>query len=133
MTFEEAIQFNIDQLTLGFRSLRDKIKDQQSDFDEGLKPSKEQLEVLRSALAKKLLDMGANSVNTPHGTPYFSTTTKATVEDWEAFYAFVEEVQDSDLLVKQVNKTKAEEYAEQMGKPVPGVKLTPVQTLNVRS
>ena len=64
MTFEQAMAFTVDQLTAGFLNLRDQIKAREAELVEALKPSKETLEVLRNALAKKLQDMGANSVKT---------------------------------------------------------------------
>lgn len=133
MDFETAIAHNVDDLTKAYIHLRDHIKRQEAALNDTLKPFKTQMDVFEAALQKKLIDAGANSIKTPHGTPYLSTKTSAKVEDWSAFYAFVQEVQDDELLEKRANKTKVEEYADQMGKPVPGIAMTSVQTLNVRS
>lgn len=45
MTFEDALKFNIDQLTLGFLTLRDEIKRKQAELDDALKPSVQTLNV----------------------------------------------------------------------------------------
>lgn len=133
MTFDEACIRNVDDLTKAYLHLRHHIDKQTDALKDTLKPFKTQMEVIEAALQKKLIDAGANSIKTPHGTPYLSTKVSAKVENWETFYAFVQEVQDDELLEKRANKTKVEEYADQMGKPVPGITMTSVQTLNVRS
>lgn len=133
MNFEEANARNVDDLTKMYLALRDHIKAQQATLDETMKPFKVQMDILEAALQKKVQDTGGTSIKTPHGTPYLSTRTTAKVENKEDFLAFVEEVQDPDLMDVKANKDKVLEYEAQTGRPVPGITMTSVQTLNVRS
>lgn len=133
MNYEEAITYNVEQLTAGFVALRNKVQDAQKQLDEQMKPFREQIEVFRTALQAKLHDAGANSMKTASGTPYISTKSAWKMVDWEAFYAFVEEVQEPDALVKNVAGTWANSWLEKTGKMPPGLEMKKVETLNVRT
>lgn len=98
---------------------------------EQMKPFNQQLEVLEAALQDMLNQTGGDSIKTQHGTAYRSTTTAAKVEDWPTFIDFVLSHGDTELLVRNVNKTRFLELAES-GVAVPGVGISQFNAVNVR-
>lgn len=133
MDYEQAITFDVEQLTAGFVALRNKVQDEQKALDEKMKPFREQMEVFRTALQAKLHEAGANSMKTASGTPYLTSKSAWKVVDWEEFFSFVNETQEPDFLVKNVSGTAADAWLEKTGKMPPGLEMKKVETLNVRT
>lgn len=96
-----------------------------------LEPHRQSLEVLETALQGMLNDVGGDSIKTPAGTAYRSTATTAKVEDWPAFVTYVSQSGDTELLVRNVNKTRLQECVE-AGRLVPGCSMGQVSRINVR-
>ena len=133
MTFEEASKLTLDQLTQYFLQIRDLIKVKNAEYAETIKPYNERMELVRGALHAKLNELGVNSVRTDHGTPYVTTATSVKMEDWDAFFNFVNETQEPDFLIRNANKTKVMEWLDKNGRLPPGVSISNFQTLNVKS
>lgn len=133
MTFEEASKLTLDQLTQYFLQIRDLIKVKNAEYAETIKPYNERMELVRGALHAKLNELGVNSVRTQHGTPYVTTATSVKIEDWDAFFNFVNETQEPDFLIRNANKTKVMEWLDKNGQLPPGVSISNFQTLNVKS
>lgn len=133
MTFEEALQYSIQQITGGYVRLRDAIKAREAMFSEDMKVHREQLQIYNAALLKKLQDQKIDSAKTDEGTVYISTVESYTVENWEEFHAFVEETQEPDFLVKNVAGKKVKEWLAEHHTLPPGLKTSRAVNLNVRS
>lgn len=98
---------------------------------EQMKPFSEALGVLETALQDMLNQVGGDNIKTPSGTAYRSTTTSCKVEDWPGFISFVIDNGDTELLVRNVNKTRFQELAE-AGVTVPGISTSQFHAVNVR-
>jgi hypothetical protein len=112
--------------------LRDHIKQAQDEFEKSLERPKAGMKKLESMLldhlnTNKLDNLAAKGI----GTAYRNTSHSATVEDREAFKAFMESNDAWALADIRANKKTCREAVEK-GVEVPGVKLTSVVTVGVR-
>lgn len=120
-----------DQLIAGYLSLRDQRDAIAERHSAELKPYTEAMEKIGTMLQDMLNAQGGDSIKTKSGTAYRSTATTAKVEDWGLFYTFAQAQNDSELFVRNVNKTRYTEYLER-GVSVPGCSLSQVSRINVR-
>lgn len=89
------------------------------------------LDTLETALQAMLNECGGDSIKTNVGTAYKSTATTAKVADWPSFIDFVLSSGDTELLTRNVNKTRYLELVEG-GSNVPGIAIAQIQRVNVR-
>lgn len=122
----------IDDLVAAYVKLRDKKKDIVAGHKAQLAPYNDGLQKLEGFLMKRMADAGVESAKTTSGTAYTSTRAQAVVEDWDKCFAFVQEKGLAHILTRSVSKTAVEEYIEDTGEPVPGVRINRVITLGVR-
>ena len=122
---------SIDKLTEAYVRLRDKKKELDEQHKEKMKPIQFMMEKLENTLQGRLIEAGARSIKTEHGTPYLQERVSATVDDGEAFFQYVRETGAFDLLEKRVAKTAYEDRVKS-GEQVPGVRRTVEVKLNVR-
>ena len=121
-----------EQLIAKFLELRDvKIAEIAERHRAELKPFQDAKDVIETALQNMLNQLGGDSIKTPAGTAYRSTAQNAKVEDWPGFITFVLDSGDTELLVRNVNKTRLLECLE-AGRIVPGCSLSQVSRINVR-
>lgn len=112
--------------------LRDHVKKAQAEFDASLERPKAGMKKLEAALLDHLNTNGIDNVSAKGiGTAYRNTTHSATVEDREAFRAYIESNDAWALADIRANKKTVRE-AVAKGTEVPGVKLTSVVTVGVR-
>jgi len=112
--------------------LRDHIKASEDEFKLSMKRPRDAMEKLEAELLTHLDETGANSLSCDNGTVYKSTATTATVENREAFRAFVIEQNMWEAMDIRANKTFVREYMEEKGDILPGLKVTQVATVNIR-
>jgi hypothetical protein len=123
--------------------LRDKIKELDDEFKTKIKPYKETLEQLNSALLQHLEAMKGESVRTPSGTVYRTAKKNASIADMEAFWAFVVTQSQWDMLDKRANATAVADYINEQAElaksdptiqpaPPPGVNFSVTHVVGVR-
>lgn len=123
--------YTAEQLIEKYIAVRDEIAAISEKHKAELEPSRQSLEVLESALTNMLNETGSDSIKTKAGTAYRSTATTAKVEDWPSFITFVQDSGDTELLVRNVNKTRLQECIE-AGRMVPGCTMGQISRINVR-
>lgn len=113
-------------------SLRDKIKALEDTHKKNLAPYKEMLDQLGNVVLKHLQDTNAESVKTGEGTAYISERTAVSLQDAEAFMAYVITNSAWDLMDRKANPTAVEEFIKKNGGLPPGAKFTKMVKIGVR-
>lgn len=124
-------KYSADQLIERYVQLRDDKSALAEVHGAQMKLYNDALEAIEAALQDMLNQTGGDSIKTPHGTAYRSTATTAKIEDWPGFITFVLGTGDTELLVRNVNKSRFEELT-QGGVAVPGISTSQIQRINVR-
>jgi hypothetical protein len=92
---------------------------------------------LQKELTGKITDFlsqhGVDSVKTSAGTAYSSVKYSASLADPEAFMKYVISNQNWDLLDRKANVTACRAFVDQHNTLPPGVNLSSIETLGVRS
>lgn len=112
--------------------LRDKIKALDDAHKEKMKPFREMLDTLGGVLLDHLKNISADSVATSSGTVYKTVKNSASIADGTAFWQYVSEHEEWDLIDKKANVSAVLDYIEQHNSPPPGVNFTSVITVGVR-
>jgi hypothetical protein len=72
-----------------------------------------QMDVLKHKLIEVSKETGATSFSTPHGIAYRTVKNRYWTNDWESFYAMVQEHNAMGLLEKRIHQTNMKEFLEQ--------------------
>lgn len=72
-----------------------------------------QMDVLKHKLIEVSKETGATSFSTPHGIAYRTVKNRYWTNDWESFYAMVQEHKAMGLLEKRIHQTNMKEFLEQ--------------------
>lgn len=124
-----AVEKRIEQ----YLAVRDKIKMMEDEAKKAIEPFKLIQEQLAGWLQEFMDKTGGDSIKTKAGTAYVSTRYSATLADPDAFMQFVIENKLFDLLDRRANATAVKDYTGEKGAPPPGVNLTALKTIGVRS
>lgn len=120
------------QMVAAYIKLRDYKKSADDEFKNSMKRTNEAMEKLEGQLLEHLNTSGGDSLKCPEGTVYKNTQTTATVENREAFKAYVEQHDLWEAMDIRANKVFVREYMEEKGVAIPGVKVTQLATVGVR-
>lgn len=114
--------------------LRDKVGDIKERHKQELAPFTVAMGKLEAFLLAQMNALGADSIKTPHGTPYISKRTSVTIADWPAYWAWLEAQGATDSGVDhKANKSFVEGYIESNGGDVPpGINYNAENVVNVR-
>jgi hypothetical protein len=113
-------------------ALRDKIKALDDAHKTKLEPFRDALETLNGMLLAHLGTINADSVSTGAGTVYRTAKKSASLQDAEAFMAYVKTSNNWDLLDRKANAKAVEDYVTQHGSLPPGVKYSVMHVVGVR-
>lgn len=98
-----------------------------------LKPYNDALDMLEGVMAGRLIERGANNVQTPVGTCYRSTLLKPKVVDRGAFLGYAIENRNWDMLDVGCLLDPLKEFMEKNNKNLPpGIDVTTVVNTNFR-
>jgi hypothetical protein len=123
----------VERVVQEYISTRDAMDVVAARHKEELKPFVDKLEKLNSWLMGTLQAAGAKSSRTDYGTAYIVENTNLKVEDPEAFFDFVTNSGEFQLLNRSPSKSAVKEYAdEHRGELPPGLSSTSILSLNVR-
>lgn len=125
-------RYSIHDVLSRYLELRQQKEDLAERHKAEMAPFNEGMEKIEAWLQAQMNQLGVDNLKVDGvGTAYRSTVTGAKVTDWEKLLALVLESADYDLLVRNVNKTRAQERLAQYG-PVDGVEFTTLHRVNVR-
>jgi hypothetical protein len=123
---------NVDDVVAAYVKLRDAKTEMARRHKDELEPICTGMEKLENWLQKRLLEQGADSFKTKHGTAFFQSATSATVKDWNATLDFILTNQEWSFLEARVNKTAVKDYIETTGDAPPGVDYKETLVVRVR-
>jgi len=122
----------VDEVVKGYIKLRDKKNDLKKDQAEELRPINEKMGLLENWLLRDLQTRKVESQKTAEGTAFISTVSAATVKDRDAFFKYVIENEQWDLLENRVSKTVVRDHLEDTGEVVPGVNYQETVVVRIR-
>lgn len=127
-----AKPLNIDKYVGAYVTIRDKIKAIKERHKSELKEYEETLEQLNSVLLGHLNSLGADNVGTPAGTVYRTHKKSASVADREAFWSWVVENEQFDMVDKRANVQAVEAHIQEHGEAPPGINWSVLNEVGVR-
>lgn len=120
------------EMVANYIRLRDYKKAADEEFKKSMEKVNTAMEKLEGQMLTHLEETGANSIACDQGTVYRNTQYSATVEDRDAFRAWVVQTQEWEAVDLKANKTYVKESASEKGEIPPGVKFTQMHTVGVR-
>lgn len=72
-----------------------------------------QMDVLKHKLVEISKETGVTSFSTPHGIAYRTVKSRYWTNDWESFYAMMQEHKAMGLLEKRIHQTNMKEFLDQ--------------------
>lgn len=132
VTAEKAPDADLASLVEKYITLRDKKAAIVNEAKEKAAKFDAVLDKIEGILLATFEEVGMESVKTKAGTAYKSTRTSATVADWDAAFAFIQDNNMWDMLEKRVSKATVEAYKAETGELPPGVNWREEITVNVR-
>ena len=108
------------------------LREQKRALEEQIKQLSEQMNELENQLIAQMDEEGVTKATGNAATVSISTSVKPSVEDWDAFYAYIHRHKYYHLLERRPSVTGCRELLETKGK-IPGVIPFTQRKLNIRS
>ena len=103
----------LDKLAKVYRRIRDAKSELTAKYETELAGLEAQLDTVSEAMREHMKAAGVTSVKTPEGTIILSKQTRYSVQDWDAFKAFVIEHNALDLFEKRLAQKNTEQFLEE--------------------
>jgi len=113
MSTTETATVPLDRLAKTYRKIRDAKATLTTEYDTKIAGLEAQLEIVADAMKEHMKAAGVTSVKTEEGTIILSKQTRYSVQDWDAFKAFVVEHGALDLFEKRVAQKNTEQFLEE--------------------
>jgi len=127
------LQSTVNKRVGQYIQIRTALKKIEEEYDAKRKPLVELQNILSGWMQTFLEKTGSESVKTKSGTCYQSTRYTASLADPEVFMNFVIDNHQFDLLDRKANATACRDYAAEHKTLPPGVNMSAVKTVGVRS
>ena len=108
------------------------LREQKRALEEQIKQLSEQMSVLENGLIDQMDAEGVSKSTGNAATVSITTSVRPSVEDWDAFYAYIHRHKYYHLLERRPSVTGCRELLETKGK-IPGVVPFTQRKLNIRS
>lgn len=102
-----------------------------AEYKKGMERVNDAMTKLEAELMKDIQASGGNSISADDGTVYIKTQSSASVKDRDAFFKFVFQTKNLELLDARANKAVVRELLAG-GTTVPGVNYTEMQQVGIR-
>lgn len=126
-------QHTVDSRVETYIKVRTILKQKKAEYEKSIEALVDLQNGLTDWLQTFLENSKVDSAKTKHGTVYKSTKYSASLADPEAFMAFVKANDRFDLMDRKANAVAVKEYVEANTTLPPGVNLTALRTVGVRS
>lgn len=126
------VAIDVEKRISQYVALRDKIKALEESHKTAMAPYKEALETLGNVVLKHMQDTNVESVKSGAGTAYISERTSVSLQDAEAFMAYVIQNGLWELLDRKANAPAVEEHIKKTGGLPPGAKFNKMVKIGVR-
>lgn len=123
----------MDELVSTYIKIRDKKSRLKATYDaDKAKYDKAQI-AIENELLRQFNEMGIDSIKTPEGTAYTSTTNSVSVSDWDAFKAFISQQDDPFMFIeRRASKEAVEQFRAANDDIPPGLKWKTEKSVNFR-
>ena len=129
----DELQATVDKRVEQYIKIRAHLKELDEAHEKVRAPFVEIQNVLQGWMQEFLTRTGSESVKTKHGTCYQSTRYTASLADPDAFMKFVIENNMFELMDRKANATACRDYVEEHKTLPPGVNISAIKTVGVRS
>ena len=126
-------ELTVDKVIDTYLTLRKKKELIEADTKDQVAAIKEKMAKLEGWIQAKSDETGVKSFKTDAGTAFLTTSDFASVGDWDAVLAFVQEHDAYDMLTKGVSKKAVREYIDLNGSVPAGVNFGTKMNVAVRS
>ena len=124
---------NLDRLLRAYVHMRDKRAVAKREFEEKDGQIKRNMALVEAQLLKMLNSAGSDSLKVSGvGQAYLSKKVTVRATDWNAFWEFILETKQIDLLQKRVASRAVQEMVETEGELPPGLDMSTERVVNVR-
>jgi hypothetical protein len=107
------------------------VKAVKEDLAEQVKQCNEKLAAIEADIMEQMSNAGISQAGSDKATCFMKSTPSPSIVDWNAFYSYVAETKQFELLHKRLSSTVFRERWD-AGETIPGTKMTPVWELSVR-
>lgn len=125
---------NTGEMIQQYIKLRDHVELKTREFEAGLKPYRDGMAAIESAVSQQIIEMGGESIKTEFGTAYRTTVMAVKMADRQAFMEFV--TQDwgerEAFLTSAVTKDVVKDWIEQNNSKPPGLDIAYIHKTNFR-
>ena len=123
----------VDRLTKAYIKIRDKRSEVRKAYEAEDSVLKEKLDTIQSALLDYCKDHNVDSVRTPNGLFYRTTSTRYWTSDWDAMNRFILENELPEFYEKRLNQTHVRQFVEENPDLIPaGLNVDSEYTVSVR-
>ena len=126
-------QIPLDKLVRAYRNVRDAIQKLTREYESELEKLEEVKQSFSNDLKDRMLQSGAKTIRTDHGTIMLGTKTRYTANDWDEFKKFVLEHEAVELLERRIAQSNMKQFLEENPTLVPpGLDASTEYTITVR-
>lgn len=124
---------NLERLLKAYVKMRDRRSQLKREYDEADGDLKKKMGLVESELLKMLNASGSDSLKVSGvGQAYLAKKVMVRATDWDAFWDYIFETRQIDLLQKRVASRAVQEIVESTGELPPGVDMSTERVVNVR-
>lgn len=125
---------NTGEMIQQYIKLRDHVEAQTKAFEASLKPYRDGMAAIESAVSQQIIDLGGESIKTEFGTAYRTTVMAVKVVDRETFFQFIADDwgERSAFLTSAISKEAYKDYIEQNNSKPPGTDVAFIHKTNFR-
>ncbi len=129
------MSYNLSEVIDKYVALRDQKRTMVREHEEALKPIDDKLNKIETWLLGRMNEDGVENYKTEFGTAYKTIKTSVTMADRDMFkdFVFSSSVPLWNLVDFRASKKGVEEFLEDSEEIPPGLNITRVTTVNVRS
>lgn len=109
------------QLIAKYIEYRDRIREEEAKCKATVAEIEEQMDIIESAMLRRLNRRGANNTNTDAGTAYKKASSTVRMIDRAAFLDYVRENEAWDLITNHVSKDAVDKIIDDTRSPPPGI------------
>ena len=102
----------IEQIVTTYIKIRDKRDRLYQEFKENTAKLDEDMQILKHKIVELSKLTGVTSFSTPTGIAYRTVKNRYWTNDWESFYAFMQEQGSMELLEKRIHQTNIKEFMD---------------------
>ena len=96
-----------------------KMRDKKAEHEAAIRKINEEQELIEIELLRIAAETGSSGFKTAHGTTYISQETRYTVSEGNAFFNFVKETGNVDLLERRASASNIRQYMEDHDGEIP--------------